>query len=68
MRKNQYLKCHSNICCLMTVVLEAIALGRRKKAQTLWKPVATCVWEHEDQVQPVFDVFEFILTLRSKIC
>lgn len=41
--------------------------GEEKKAQAMWKLVETYICEHEDQVQQVFDVFEFIATLGRRM-
>ncbi|NSW91537.1 MAG: DUF4838 domain-containing protein [Firmicutes bacterium] len=63
----KYLRYHSDLCCLLAVTLEAKASAKQEKALALWKLVETYVQEHEDPIQKVFDVFEFILTLKRRI-
>ncbi len=63
----KYLSYHADLCCLLAVTLEAKASGKPKKALALWKLVEKYAQEHEDQLQKVFDVFEFVLTLNRRI-
>ncbi|MCD9020674.1 DUF4838 domain-containing protein [Cohnella silvisoli] len=62
----QYLWFHAEICVHLAAIFEARALGDNEKSLELWGNLKRLVGEHEDAVQPVFDVFLFINAIDRK--
>lgn len=62
-----YLKHHSDLCCILALVLEARALGNNAKASAIWKLAEKYVQEHEDNFQTVLDVYLFVSTIKGRL-
>ncbi|MCC6446260.1 MAG: DUF4838 domain-containing protein [Armatimonadetes bacterium] len=60
-----YLDAHAGICLELALALQCRAEGRNREAAGSWQRLQRIVQEQEDDLQPVFDVYEFILTLRG---
>lgn len=63
----RYLTLHAEICVLLARTLAARARGDKDGVAVRWEELQTYVRQHEMEMQPVFDVFEFIRTLKRRL-
>ncbi|BBI32877.1 DUF4838 domain-containing protein [Cohnella abietis] len=56
-----YMRHHKDIWLDMTRALELLYKGKVEEAKAYWQAIRLRLWEKEDQVQPVLDVFNFVL-------
>jgi hypothetical protein len=61
-----YLALHAEMAKMLARALKARAEGNRDVARAEWKELADWTQRHEDAVQPVLDVYEFVHTLRRQ--
>ena len=61
----KFLKIHSVLSNLLVYCLQSHALRQTEAARVLWDSIIRYVRFHEMDVQPVFDVFEFINTFDA---
>jgi len=55
-----YLKLHADMVTLLALAYENKSLGKKCKAIAIWKLLEKNIYEHEDQMEKVFDVFAYL--------
>jgi hypothetical protein len=56
----KYLGIHYKVWCVIASALRYIYSGNGAQSVSLWTELKQWLWEHEDEYQNVFDVFDFI--------
>ncbi len=65
-RSWEYLAEHAQMCRILSRAIEAELDASPEQAQLHWQELQMRVMENEDDTNPVFDVFLFLLTMRRK--
>ena len=65
-RSWEYLAEHAQICRILSRAIEAELDASPEEAQPHWRELEMRVMENEDDTNPVFDVFLFLLSMRRK--
>ncbi|HPT63207.1 MAG TPA: DUF4838 domain-containing protein [Candidatus Atribacteria bacterium] len=63
----QYLEYHAELCSQLAKILIEKQKGDKEKGRERWEELKTFLQKEEDQMQPVFDLFEYIETMERKI-
>ena len=63
----QYLEYHAEICSQLAKILVEKQKGDKEKSREWWEKLKTFLQKNEDQMQPVFDLFEYIETMEGRI-
>lgn len=63
----RYLGIYLEILLMLAQVLSNGVRGKKEEALALWQDLQGFVCEAEDEIQPVFDVFEFIETVEKAL-
>jgi hypothetical protein len=66
-RSWQYLEYHAEICFQLAKILVEKHEGNKEKSREQWRKLKVFLQENEDQMQPVFDLFEYIETMERRI-
>ena len=63
----QYLEYHAERCSQLAKILIEKQKRDKEKGRERWEELKTFLQKEEDQMQPVFDLFEYIETMERKI-
>ncbi len=59
-----YLKLHQDFCIHYASMLEQRSLGNREGTHEKWNAIKEFLCDHEDDIQRVFDLYEFVQTFE----